>query len=126
MICRVARWGIVAIAYLASYLASCLASCLASIAVCLAASPNNADPALATWFRSLKAPNGTACCTVADCRRATHRVTTNGYEVMIDDEWVAVPWERVLRRTDNPTGEAVVCRVPGTTLILCFVRPPDI
>lgn len=90
-----------------------------------AAPPDNADSALATWFRSLRAPNGTACCTIADCRRATHRLTTEGYEVMIGDQWVAVPSERVLRRTDNPTGEAVVCRVPGTTLILCFVRPPD-
>jgi hypothetical protein len=94
-------------------------------AVSAAAPPDHADPALATWFRSLKAPNGTACCTAADCRRASHRVSANGYEVMIDDKWVVVPWERVLRRTDNPTGEAVVCRVPGTTLILCFVRPPD-
>jgi hypothetical protein len=98
---------------------------IASIAVSAAAPPQNADPGLATWFRGLKAPNGTACCTVADCRRAMHRMTTKGYEVMIDGKWVAVPWERVLRRTDNPTGEAVVCRVPGTALILCFVRPPE-
>lgn len=98
---------------------------LSSIVVAEAAAPNNANPALATWFRSLKAPNGTACCSVADCRQATHRMTKTGYEVMIDGKWVEVPWERVLRRNDNPTGEAIVCRQPGTTLILCFVRPPD-
>lgn len=102
-----------------------VAAFLSSTVIAGAAPPENADPALATWFRSLKAPNGTACCTVADCRRAVHRSTKRGYEVLISGQWVAVPWERVLRRTDNPTGEAVVCRQPGTTLILCFVRPPD-
>lgn len=99
---------------------------LSSIVVVGAAPPTNANPALATWFRSLRAPNGTACCDVADCRQITHRLTKNGYEVMIGGKWIEVPWERVLRRTDNPTGEAIVCRQPGTTLILCFVRPPDI
>ncbi len=110
---RLSRQSILSIAY------------FLSVAIAGAAPPNNADPGLATWFRSLKAPNGTACCTVADCRRATGRVTKKGYEVLIAGQWIAVPWERVLRRTDNPTGEAVVCRQPGTTLILCFVRPPE-
>ena len=92
----------------------------------LAAPPQNADPSLAPWFHSLKAPNGTGCCSVADCRRAQSRVTPAGYEVMIGDRWRAVPWERVLQRTDNPTGQAIVCYVPDTELILCFVRPPDV
>jgi hypothetical protein len=94
----------------------------------LAAPPPNADPALATWFRSLKTPNGTACCDVADCRRASSRMTPTGYEVRIDGQWIPVPWERVLRRTDNPTGEAVVCSPPTEvgTIIFCFVRPPEI
>lgn len=100
-------------------------SYLWSVAIAGAAPPDKADLGLATWFRSLKAPNGTACCTVADCRRATDRLTKKGYEVLIGGQWIAVPWERVLRRTDNPTGEAVVCRQPGTMLILCFVRPPE-
>jgi hypothetical protein len=91
----------------------------------IAEPPQNADPALAPWFRSLEAPNGTGCCAAADCRRTFSRLTAVGYETMIEDEWVAVPWERVLRRADNPTGEAIVCYVPHTQLILCFVRPPD-
>ena len=104
---------------------------LAASAVCLpftaslAAPPKNADPELATSFRSLHAPNGSACCSAADCRRANARLTPDGYEAMIDNVWVPVPWERVLRRVDNPVGEAVVCYVPRTKLILCFVRPPD-
>jgi hypothetical protein len=105
--------------------ATAVVAVLASTVLAGAGPPHDADPALATWFRSLKAPNGTACCTVADCRRALQRLTKNGYEVLIAGQWVAVPWERVLRRTDNPTGQAVVCRQPGTTLILCFVRPPE-
>jgi hypothetical protein len=113
MLARIARRSAIVVAY------------FWSMAIAAAAPPDHPDPALATWFHSLKAPNGTACCTVADCRAATHRLTRDGYEVMIGDKWVAVPWERVLRRTDNPTGEAIVCRVPDTTLILCFVRPPD-
>jgi hypothetical protein len=92
----------------------------------LAAPPNNADPALAAWFRSLKAPNGSGCCDVADCRRASSRMTPTGYEVMIDGQWIRVPWERVLRRTHNPTGEAVVCYSQmAVEIIFCFVRPPD-
>jgi hypothetical protein len=92
-----------------------------------AAPPDKADPALATWLRSLKAPNETACCTLADCRRAIDSSHQNGYEVLIAGRWVSLPRrERVLRLTDNPTGEAVVCRQPGTTLILCFVRRPEI
>lgn len=65
----------------------------------LAAPPNNVDPALATWFRSLWAPIGSGCCDVADCRRASSRMTRAGYEVMIDGQWTLVPWERVLQRS---------------------------
>jgi hypothetical protein len=55
-------------------------------------------------------------------------MTPIGYEVMIDGQWIPVPSERVLQRTDNPTGEAVVCHAPTEvgTVIFCFVRPPDI
>lgn len=98
---------------------------LSVITASVAEPPTNANPALATWFRGLKAPNGTACCTIADCRRADYRLTPDGYQAMIEGRWVSVPWERVLRRIDNPTGEAVVCYVPHTELIMCFVRPPE-
>jgi hypothetical protein len=105
--------------------AAILLAYMSSVTPSLAGPPKDADPALATWFRSLKAPNGTACCSSADCRPTDIRLSGDGYDAMIDGAWVPVPWERVLRRTDNPTSEAVVCRVPGTSLILCFVRPPD-
>ena len=91
----------------------------------LAAPPENVDPTFAPWFKSLSAPDGTPCCAIADCRRSAFRLTDRGYETLIDDTWVVVPWDRVLRRVDNPIGEAVVCCAPRTKIILCFVRPPD-
>jgi hypothetical protein len=91
----------------------------------VAAPPERGDPSLAPWFRSLSASDGTPCCSMADCRRTAARLTAKGYETLIDDTWIVVPWDRVLRRIDNPTGEAVVCCAPRTKIILCFVRPPD-
>jgi hypothetical protein len=102
-----------------------LSTQLAFSAGALAEPPVNFDATLAPWFRSLMAPNGSGCCTIADCHRASFRTTPAGYEALIDDKWVSVPWERVLRRTDNPTGQAILCNVPHTEIILCFVRPSD-
>lgn len=102
-----------------------LSAQLAFPAASLAEPPVNFDITLAPWFRSLTAPNGSGCCTIADCRRASFRTSPAGYEALIDEKWVPVPWERVLRRTDNPTGQAIVCNVPHTEIILCFVRPSD-
>jgi hypothetical protein len=94
-------------------------------AIANAQPPKHGDPSLAAWFNSLSAPDGTPCCSMADCRRTKVRLTTQGYETLIDDTWVAVPWDRVLTRTDNPTGQAVVCTAPQTKIILCFVRAPE-
>jgi hypothetical protein len=91
----------------------------------IAAPPDNPDPSLGLWFNSLAAPDGTPCCSIADCRPTTARHTADGYEARIGDAWVTVPWDRVLARPDNPTGKAIVCYAPRTTIVLCFVRPPD-
>lgn len=91
----------------------------------IAAPPEEGDLSLAPWFKSLSASDGTPCCSIADCRRTVSRLTAEGYLALIDDAWVVVPWDRVLRRVDNPTGEAVVCCAPRTKIILCFVRPPE-
>jgi hypothetical protein len=90
-----------------------------------AAPPENVDLSLAPWFNSLSAPDGTGCCAIADCRRTISRITADGYEALIDNTWVTVPWDRVLPKIDNPTGQAVVCTAPRTKIILCFVRSPD-
>jgi len=88
--------------------------------------PAHSDPALAPWFQSLRQP-GTdiSCCSLADCRTTQYRMGADGYEALIEGAWVAVPPDKVLRRTPNPTGRAVVCYLPGKG-ILCFVTPSQV
>ncbi|HUZ74231.1 MAG TPA: hypothetical protein VMU87_14715 [Stellaceae bacterium] len=93
--------------------------------VAKAAPPKNADPALAPWFNGLRQPGtGASCCSTADCRISQYRTEADGYEVLIDGQWVRVPPEAVLDHTSNPTGRAVVCYLPDHQ-ILCFVRPAE-
>ena len=90
-----------------------------------AAPPPNADATLAPWFQSLRQPGtGISCCSMADCRATEYRTTAIGYEAFVDDKWMPVPPDRVLEHTDNPTGRAIVCYMPGRG-ILCFVRPAE-
>lgn len=90
-----------------------------------AAPPPDADPALTPWFNSLRAPwTNALCCSIADCRPADLRIVGDHYEVFIGGEWRAVPPSRVLQRSDNPTGRAVVCWTPQGG-ITCFVRGPE-
>jgi hypothetical protein len=97
---------------------------LACAGAASATPPENADPAFAPWFESLQAPNGTSCCTIADCRTTDYRTTGQGYEALVDGRWLTVPPDRVLQHSANPTGRAVVCYLPSTG-ILCFVRPSE-
>jgi len=95
----------------------------------LGAPPENADPALAPWFQSLQSPNGKSCCSIADCRPVSYRVTGDHYEVLAgaDDRghevWLAVAPDVVLERYDNPTGRPVACILGGR--VLCFVRAAE-
>jgi hypothetical protein len=87
-----------------------------------AAPPENADPALAPWFQSLAVPGtGISCCSIADCRPTEYRMVDDHYEALIEGRWTHIPPRKVLDRTDNPVGRAVVCwtRERG---IMCFVR----
>jgi len=94
-------------------------------AIASASPPDNADATLAPWFQSLRQPGtGISCCSMADCRVTEYRTNGVGYEAFIDDKWLAVPPDRVLQHTDNPTGRAIVCYMPGRG-ILCFVRPAE-
>jgi hypothetical protein len=43
---------------------------------------------------------------------------------LIGEAWFAVPADKILQRTDNPTGRAVVCWTPQRG-ILCFVRATE-
>jgi hypothetical protein len=94
--------------------------------------PENADPALAPWFKSLRTEDGGSCCSEADCRPVEYRVIEDHYEALIGQQfgvdpprWLAVPRERILKKTDNPLGCAVACWLPYTG-ILCFVLPPQV
>jgi len=94
-------------------------------AIASAAPPPNADGTLAPWFQSLRQPGtGISCCSMADCRATEYRTSDSGYEAFIEDRWLAVPADRVLDHTENPTGRAIVCYMPGRG-ILCFVRPAE-
>ncbi len=86
-----------------------------------AAPPPNANPAFADWFDSLVDPDTNAsCCSRADCRTVEHRMALDHFEARLGDRWVSIPPDKILYRTDNPTGQAVLCwsKVLG---ILCFV-----
>ncbi len=87
--------------------------------------PPNPDPALKSWFRSLLQPGTNyPCCSIADCRRADYRTTGNRYEVRIHGKWLPVLPSKILKRTDNPTGHAIVCWDPAQG-IMCFIRAPE-
>jgi hypothetical protein len=74
------------------------------------------------WFESLKQPgSGVSCCSVADCRPVEYRLVSNGYEALLDERWVRVPEDKILRGTANPTARAILCRSPISGAILCFV-----
>lgn len=87
--------------------------------------PPNANPAFAPWFRSLTQPGtGISCCAEADCRQTEFRIDGDHYEALVQGQWLRVPSDAVLKRTDNPTGRAVVCWTPSLG-IMCFVRGPE-
>jgi len=90
-----------------------------------AAPPADADPTLAPWFRSLRIPGTSiSCCSVTDCRATEYRIEADHYEALIGERWLVVPPDKILQRTDNPTGHAVVCWTPQRG-ILCFVRATE-
>lgn len=84
--------------------------------------PQDADPALAPWFQSLHQPGtGLSCCSISDCRPTEYRMNGDDYETWVEGTWLVVPRDKILQRTDNPTGHAIVCWTPQRG-IMCFVR----
>ena len=80
---------------------------------------------LAPWFRSLMQPGTSiSCCSISDCRATEYRVEGDHYEALVGETWFPVPPERILQRTDNPTGRAVVCWTPQRGIV-CFVRATE-
>jgi hypothetical protein len=107
---------------LSASLAGMITASFLAVFPAVAAPPENADPALAPWFQSLRQPEtGMSCCDVADCRPTEYRTVGDAYEVWVDNRWMTVPPRRILQRADNPVGRAVVCWTPQRG-IMCFVR----
>jgi len=87
--------------------------------------PPNADPTLAPWFRSLVQPGTSiSCCSASDCRATDYRIEGDHYEALIGEAWFTVPPDKILQRTDNPTGRAVVCWTPQRGIV-CFIRATE-
>jgi hypothetical protein len=92
---------------------------------------DGSDP-LSAWYQSLKDPEtGISCCSMQrDCQAVDDyhaSATPGGYVVRIDGSTLEVPPSKVLQRTDNPTGHAVVCvgRVDGVLFPRCMVRATE-
>jgi hypothetical protein len=62
---------------------SVLAALLLISVPAFGAAPPDADPSFTRWFRSLQAGDGGPCCSIADCRSVTARLTDDHYEVLI-------------------------------------------
>jgi hypothetical protein len=95
----------------------------------LAAPPDGADPALSSWYQSLKQPGtGYLCCSIADCRNVITRERNGNIEAFISretfhdgtDEWVVVPESIILHGHDNLTGAPVLCWYNHQ--VRCFVE----
>ena len=102
-----------------------LAAVMLLAGTAMADPPPNADPALAPWFRSLVQPGTSiSCCSVSDCRATDYRIEGDHYEALIGEAWFTVPADKILQRTDNPTGRAIVCWTPQRGIV-CFVRATE-
>lgn len=107
---------------------------LLTSAVC-AHGPEDTDPAMAPWFRTLDRPDmkGNSCCSEQDCfvlKSGDMKIVDGVYWVRDPDPltpdqvWIDVWPKRILKRYDNPTGKYVAC-VAGHNVI-CFVQAAGI
>jgi hypothetical protein len=113
-----------------------LALSFVPIAAC-GAPPENADPALAPWFRTLQNPTtGQVCCGSYDghiMSRGDVRTDGDVYQIRVEDHWWPVPPDVVLNQIANPTGRYVAFYSQTVTMedkatalrIYCFIRPAE-
>jgi len=99
-----------------------------------AAHPPEAE--FADWFRSLKEPGtegmlegGSSCCSPArDCEMTDYETDAEGrYWITVKGERIQIPPDKILQRTDNPTGRGVACLryYNGRPIVRCFVRASE-
>src|SRR5215471_6800347 len=104
--------------------------------LCSSAAANQPGDEFADWFRSLKEPGTdgmidgpTACCSPArDCQTIDYETDAAGrYWINAEGEGIQVPSDKILQRTDNPTGRAVACLRyhNGHPAVRCFIRAPE-
>lgn len=85
----------------------------------------NVDPAVREWFRGVRAPSGVPCCDIADGHRTQFKVEDDKLMALIEDKWVPVPPESIVKGSRNPTGDAVIwwVRQGEGYYVRCFVLP---
>ena len=86
------------------------------------------DDATKQWFRGVRSPSGVPCCDIADGHRTEFKTIGAEYWVPIEETWMQVPPESIVKGSKNPTGQAVVWWIKGTNypngiFIRCFVLP---
>jgi hypothetical protein len=90
----------------------------------------------ADWFRSLKVPgierplnpqDASCCSPERDCQTTDYETDGGRYWIKAEGERIEVSPDKILQRTDNPTGRAVAClrHYNGHPVVHCFVRPPE-
>ena len=106
---------------------------------CTSVGAHQPGDGFADWYRSLRVPGldpvkllnpvEASCCSPdRDCKTVDYRTDAAGsYWIVADGERVQIPPDKILQRTDNPTGRAVACwnYYNGHPKVRCFVRPPE-
>ena len=95
----------------------------------LAAPPPGSNPnsEISKWYRSLEVPGYwntvIKCCDESDCRTVQARETVGGnWEILVGEEWIFIPPEKIVRDKTHPAGSAVACLRPDNS-VRCFTLP---
>jgi len=68
-----------------------------------------------------------SCCSPErDCQSTDYETDADGrYWITVGGERLQVPPDKILKRTDNPTGRGVVRYYNGHPVVRCFVRASE-
>jgi hypothetical protein len=78
--------------------------------------------------RETTEPQDASCCSPErDCQTTNYETDGARYWIKAEGERIEVPSDKILQRTDNPTGRAVAClrHFNGHPVVHCFVRAPE-
>lgn len=72
---------------------------------------------------------GMSCCSPSsDCQMTDYETDADGrYWIIAEGERIQIPPDKILQRTDNPTGRGVAClrHYNGHPAVRCFVRATE-